>query len=140
MDAEEKDEAEPALAPAPAEVETAKTVSSEYAMSFSIPTRKDIPSDGSDHRVGVAQNSHPVQLTLVTVPRLSQAAYLEAKVTYGGEQTLLAGETQLFPDGGFMGTTDLEAKAPGGAFDLGFGQEEQRHVGRKAVKEDKGYL
>ena len=123
---------------APAEVETAKTVSSEYAMSFSIPSLKDIPSDGSDHLVGVAQNSHPVKLTLVAVPRLSQAAYLEAKVTYGGEQTLLAGEAQLFRDGDFVGTTDLEAKAPGETFDLGFGQDDQIHVERKAMKDEEG--
>jgi uncharacterized protein (TIGR02231 family) len=125
-------------APAPADVVTAQTVRSEYAMSFQILTRRDIPSDGSDHRVGVAQNSHPVKLTLVAVPRLSQAAYLEAKVTYGGDQTLLAGTAQLFRDGDFVGTTDLEAKAPGESFDLGFGQDDQIHVERKAMKDEEG--
>ncbi len=121
-----------------AQVETAQTIQAPYAMSFSIPTHKDIPSDGSDHRVEIAENSHPVALTLVAVPRLSQAAYLEAKITYGGEQSLLPGQAQLFRDGDFVGTTYLEAKAPGEAFDLGFGQDDQIRVERKMVNETTG--
>lgn len=124
--------------PIPAEVVTAQTVRSEYAMSFNIPTRRDIPSDGSDHRVGVSQKSHPVEINLVSVPRLSQAAYLEAKIIYDGEQTLLPGLVQLFRDGDYVGTTGLEAKAPGESFDLGFGQDDQIHVERKAMKNEEG--
>ena len=56
----------------------------------------------------------------------------------GFEQTLLAGEAQLFRDGDFVGTTDLEAKAPGETFDLGFGQDDQIHVERKAMKDEEG--
>lgn len=135
--AEEKDEEEPE-APAPAEVETAETVRSEYAVSYKVTTRRDVPSDGSDHRVGVSQAVYPVKLTLVAVPRLSEAAYLEAKVTYTGEQTLLPGVVQLYRDGDFVGTTGLEAKAPGESFDLGFGQDDQIRITRKAMKYETG--
>jgi uncharacterized protein (TIGR02231 family) len=124
--------------PAPAEVVTAQTVQSTYAMSFSIPVQRDIPSDGTDHRVGVAQNSQPVDLTLVAVPRLTQAAFLEAKISYEGEQALLPGQAQLFRDGDFVGTTQLEAKAPGESFDLGFGQDDAIRVERKMVDEKSG--
>lgn len=135
---EDKDEEadEPALAPAP--VESAETVRSEYAVAYKVLSRRDIPSDGSEHRVGVSQNSYPVKLTLVAVPRLSEAAYLEAKVTYTGEQTLLPGVVQLYRDGDFVGTTGLEAKAPGESFELGFGQDDQIRVTRKAMKDETG--
>jgi uncharacterized protein (TIGR02231 family) len=124
--------------PVPAEVVTAQTVQSPYAMSFSIPVQRDIPSDGTDHRVGVAQDSQAVDLTLVAVPRLAQAAFLEAKISYEGEQSLLPGQAQLFRDGDFVGTTQLEAKAPGESFDLGFGQDEAIRVERKMVEEKSG--
>lgn len=130
----EKDEDKPE----PAEVVTAQTIRSEFAMTFSVPSRRDIPSDGSDHRVGISQDPYPVELKLVAVPRLSQAAYIEAKVTYNGEQTLLPGLAQLYRDGDFVGTTGLEAKAPGEAFTLGFGQDDQVHVERKAMKLEEG--
>jgi uncharacterized protein (TIGR02231 family) len=133
---EKDEEDEPALAPAP--VETAQTVRSEYAVAYKVLSRRDIPSDGSDHRVGVSENSYPVKLTLVAVPRLSEAAYLEAKVTYMGDQTLLPGLVQLYRDGDFVGTTGLEAKAPGESFELGFGQDDQIRVTRKAVKYETG--
>jgi uncharacterized protein (TIGR02231 family) len=130
----EKDEEKPE----PAEVVTAQTIRSEFAMSFAVPSRRDIPSDGSDHRVAVSQDPYPVELKLVAVPRLSQAAYIEAKVTYNGEQTLLPGLVQLYRDGDFVGTTGLEAKAPGEAFTLGFGQDDQIHIERKAMKLEEG--
>ena len=134
----EGDKDEEVEAPVPAEVVTAQTVQSPYAMSFSIPRNRDIPSDGADHRVGVAQNSQPVDLTLVAVPRLAQAAFLEARISYEGEQALLPGQAQLFRDGDFVGTTQLEAKAPGESFDLGFGQDEAIRVERKMVDEKSG--
>ena len=123
---------------APAEVVTAQTLQAPYAMSFSIPTRRDIPSDGADHRVGIAQNTQPVDLHLVAVPRFSQAAYLQAHVTYSGEQALLPGPVQLFRDGVFVGATRLQARAPGEAFDLGFGQDDSIRVERKLVKNQSG--
>jgi uncharacterized protein (TIGR02231 family) len=131
---EEKDEEKPV----PADVVTAQTIQTPYAMSFAIPSRRDIPSDGGDHRVGIAQNSQKVDLKLVAVPRLSSAAFLEAHITYDGEQTLLPGSAQLFRDGDFVGTTDLQAKAPGETFDLGFGQDNSIRVDRKLVNNQKG--
>src|SRR5579871_4554443 len=134
-DGDEEDKPEE---PAPAQVATAQILQAPYAMSFAIPRSRDIPSDGADHRVGVAQNSQKVELKLVAVPRLSAAAYLEAHVTYDGMESLLPGEDQLFRDGDFVGTTDLEAKAPGEAFDLGFGQDDSVRVERKLVKNQAG--
>jgi len=128
----EKDEVAPASMP-PAQV-----IQSAYAMDFVVPVRKDIPSDGSEHRVGIAEDRHQVDLTLVAVPRLSQAAFLEAKVTYGGEQTLLPGAVQLFRDGDFAGTSFLNAKAPGEAVTLGFGQDDSIRVERKLIKTETG--
>jgi len=123
---------------APAQVVTAQTIQTAFAMNFAIPVRRDIPSDGTDHRVGIAQNSQTVDLSLVAVPRLSQAAYLEAHVTYSGQQNLLGGSAQLFRNGDFVGTTDLDSKAPGETFDLGFGQDEEVHVERKMATNQEG--
>lgn len=115
----------------PAELELAKTVQSEFAVNYSIKIPKDILSDGSDHRVGVTQDPHPVTLTLVTVPRLSTSTFLEAAVTYGGEQILLPGRAELFRDGELVGNTQLKARAPGEVFDLGFGSDDLVRVERK---------
>jgi uncharacterized protein (TIGR02231 family) len=122
----------------PAQVVTAQTIQSAFAMNFSIPVGRDVPSDGTEHRVAIAQNSQTVDLNLVAVPRLSQAAYLEAHVTYGGEQALLSGDAQLFRNGDFVGTTNLEPKSPGETFDLGFGQDEEVRVERKMAKNQEG--
>lgn len=122
----------------PAEVEMAQSVQAAFAVNYSIKVRRDIPSDGSDHRVGIVQESHPVEVTIVAVPRLALAAYLEAKIAYNGEQILLPGSAQLFRDGDFVGNASLTAKAPGESFELGFGQDDLIRVERKMVEERSG--
>lgn len=138
LPASEEDRDEKQFDTAPAQVVTAEIIQSSYAMSFAIPRQRDIPSDGTDHRVGVAQNAQKVDVKLVAVPRLSPAAYLQAHITYDGMESLLPGQAQLFRDGDFVGTTSLEAKAPGEAFDLGFGQDDSVRVERKLVKNQAG--
>jgi uncharacterized protein (TIGR02231 family) len=75
---------------------------------------------------------------MVIVPRLSAAAYLQAKITYGGDQILLPGTAQLFRDGDFVGTANLQATAPGEIIDLAFGQDDQIRVERKLVDTKSG--
>ncbi|MBL7716999.1 MAG: mucoidy inhibitor MuiA family protein [Bdellovibrionales bacterium] len=115
----------------PAELELAKTVQAAFTVTYSINIPKDIPSDGSDHRVGIVQSPHDVELSLVVVPKLSLATFIDAKVTYGGDQILLPGNAQLFRDGEFVGTASLAAKAPGETFNLGFGQDDLVRTERK---------
>lgn len=130
VQAEEKQEAE---------IENAATERAEYATQFSVARAATIPSDGSAHRVAVAQTTYDASLLLATVPRLSPAAYIQATVKYSGDQPLLPGQVQLFRGDDFAGTTTLRAVAPGETFDLGFGQDENVKVERKLmVEQSKG--
>ncbi|MEK7766559.1 MAG: mucoidy inhibitor MuiA family protein, partial [bacterium] len=117
----------------PVETEQAETVSAEYATSFA-PTRPmNVPSDGGLHRVGIADSSHAAVVRLVSVPRLAQAAFIEATVSYGGDQPLLPGPANLFRGAEFTGTTALHAIGPGETFPLGFGQDGNVKVERKLL-------
>jgi uncharacterized protein (TIGR02231 family) len=124
--------------------EAAETVSAEFSTSFSIKRLAEIPSDGSSHRVAVAESRHEADLRLIAVPRLAQAAFIEAEIKYGGEQPLLPGEAQIFRDGDFVGRTRLSTVAPAETFKLGFGQDEKVKIKRELLdtkkSEGEGFL
>jgi len=116
----------------------AQTQRAEYATSFVIERPVTIASDSSKHRVGIADHAYDVRLLLVTVPRLQQKAFIEATVTYEGEQPLLPGIANLFRGAEFVGTTMLRSIAPGETFTVGLGQDEHIKVERKLVSQRKG--
>ncbi|MES2200771.1 MAG: DUF4139 domain-containing protein [candidate division FCPU426 bacterium] len=120
------------------EVEQAQTLQSEYAVSFGIKRPLSIPSDNVSHRVGVSESSHPAEIQLVAVPRLDQAAYIQAEVAYQGLEPLLPGQAQLFREGEYVGKVRLAQVAPGEKFKMGFGKDDQVKVVRKPLQDKSG--
>jgi uncharacterized protein (TIGR02231 family) len=111
----------------------AATETAAFAVNYVIKRKKSIPSDGQAHRVTISEASYPASLLLVTVPRLAQAAFIEAEVNYTGQEQLLPGEAGLFRNGDFVGRTSLAAVAPNESFSLGFGQDDLVKVERKLI-------
>jgi len=115
------------------EMEQAETIRSEYAATFEIAREATIPADGNLHRVGIAESSHDAALALVCVPRLAQAAFIEASVSYGGDEPLLPGPANLFQGEEFAGTISLPSVAPGETFKVGLGKDQNVKVERKLL-------
>jgi uncharacterized protein (TIGR02231 family) len=108
------------------------------ATLFKIGRKASIPSDGSAHRVAIGSGRHPVELKLVVVPRLSEFAYLEARIRYQGPQPLLPGPAQLFRDSDLAGDVQLSYNAPGAELVLGFGQDEKVTARRQRRQQKSG--
>src|SRR5581483_5233329 len=117
----------------PAQVEMAQTSLSEYSTSFDISHPMTVLSNGTAHRAAIAESSHPATVLLVAVPRLAQAAFIEAEIQYAGQQPLLPGEAQLFRDDVFIARTTLASVGPGETFHLSFGQDDQVKVKRELL-------
>lgn len=131
--------------PEPVEVamDEAETERAEFATSFRISRPVLVQSGGEARRVGIGEADHAADLTIVAVPRLALAAFVEAKLEYQGEQPLLPGQAQLFHAGEFVGTVNLPSVGPGETVTLGFGQDPNVKVERKlgdAKQADKGML
>jgi uncharacterized protein (TIGR02231 family) len=124
--------------------EAANVAESAYAMSFVVKRKVSLASGSASRRVGISESSHPVDILLVAVPRLDQAAYIQAEVAYAGKEPLIPGPAQLFREGEYVGKTTLRAVAPGEKFQLGFGKDEQVKVKRSLIDEKsspgKGFL
>lgn len=120
---------QPELAePEPAEVNTALVSAGEFAAEYRIPGRVDVPADNSANKYRIQQRETEAALSVLAVPKLSPQAYLQAEVTYGGEDALLPGPMAVFRDGAFIGNGHLDLLRGGETFKLSFGVDDRIRV------------
>jgi uncharacterized protein (TIGR02231 family) len=103
---------------------------------YAIAGRVAVPSTGEMKRVQIDDLALDPTLTVRTVPKADQKAYLYAKLTTARGTPLLTGAVALFRDGTFVGNGRLPLLAPGEEHELGFGVDDMVRV-RHAIIEDK---
>ncbi len=103
---------------------------------FAVPGRPTVPSTGEAKRVFLQQDAIEPVLSVLTVPKLDDKAYLYARLVLPKGSPVLPGSVSLFRDGTFVGTGALPILAPGERHDLGFGADDQVRV-RHAIADEK---
>jgi uncharacterized protein (TIGR02231 family) len=103
---------------------------------YAIAGRVAVPTTGEMKRVQIDDLALDPTLTVRTVPKAEQKAYLYAKLTTARGTPLLPGTAALFRDGTFVGNGRLPLLAPGEEHELGFGVDDLVRV-RHAVVDDK---
>jgi len=73
-------------------------------------------------------------LTYTIVPKLSQYAFLTAKIKNTSEYPFLPGETNIFLDGSFVATSNLKLVVPSEEFETSLGIDEGIKVDYKLIK------
>jgi uncharacterized protein (TIGR02231 family) len=100
---------------------------------FEINLRYDIPSDGVARHVRVQQSRLPATFEYVSLPRLSEAAYLTARITDWEEFNLIPGEANLFLLNTYVGKTVLDPNSAIDTMTLFFGKDDQIVIDRNKV-------
>lgn len=118
-----------AMAPKVASVEQGTT-----AVTYRPSRPVAVPSGASGHRTTLAQLSLTAELGYVTAPVLAEEAYLRATVVNTSEHALRPGRASVFHDAEFVGTTSLEAWAPGEELELALGVDDRIRVERELVR------
>ncbi|RNA22167.1 hypothetical protein BpHYR1_054533 [Brachionus plicatilis] len=81
-------------------------------ITFNIPRKANIPSDGKTHKVSIAILNLSPEFEYETVPRKNTHAYIKAKVLNTSDYALLAGPANVFLDNNFVAKTNLKAYKP----------------------------
>lgn len=122
----------PAAAPLPpAPPVAAEASESATGQVYRVPRPLAVPSDGSPHKVTIAEFGLEAALTHLTVPVLAPEAYLRATVTNSSGLLLLPGPARVFHDGQFAGETALRTAASGEELELQLGVDDRVRVERK---------
>jgi uncharacterized protein (TIGR02231 family) len=127
-------------APAPQRVQAEEVRASIEIQGFQaiygIAGRVTVPATGEAKRVQIDEAQLDPALTVRTVPKREQKAYLYAKMTMARGTPILPGRVSLFRDATFVGNGRLPLLSPGEEHELGFGVDDSVRV-RHAVAEEK---
>ena len=79
----------------------------ETTVTFDIATPCSLASDGKVQTIEIQRTTTPAEYKYVTVPKLSQLAYLTGNITDWAEQNLIGGEATLYFENTFVGKSYL---------------------------------
>ena len=128
--------AAPAGAPAGRGAVSPTIETQAFQAIYAIAGRVTVPTTGEAKRVQIDEAQLDPALTVRTVPKRDQKAFLYAKVTMARGTPILPGQVSLFRDGTFVGNGRLPLLAPGEEHELGFGVDDAVRV-RHAIAEEK---
>jgi uncharacterized protein (TIGR02231 family) len=103
---------------------------------YAIAGRVTVPATGEAKRVQIDEAALDPALTVRTVPKREQKAYLYAKMAMARGTPILPGQVSLFRDATFVGNGRLPLLSPGEEHELGFGSDDNVRV-RYTVAEEK---
>jgi hypothetical protein len=92
-----------------------------YDHAFACDAAVDLPSDATWHAIAVTAASAPVAIRHVVVPREGAEVYRVAELTNPFAAPLLPGPIDVFDDGVYLLTSNLDGVPAGGRLALGLG-------------------
>ncbi len=114
----------------------ARLEKSGAAVTFEIPRKQEIPSDGNFHGVAIATRDVKAEFEYIAIPKIVEFPYLAAKFKNEEEYPLLAGKINLFLGSDFVGTSRLDTVAPGQESEIYLGVDEDLKVKRELISEE----
>jgi uncharacterized protein (TIGR02231 family) len=118
------------------ELPAASVSDSGAALTYQIPSRADVPSNGETRKVTVSSFELRPEFDNVTAPRREPVCYRRARAKNESPYTLLPGKAQLFEDDDYLGATQLDLVAPGQEIELALGVDERILVECKLTARD----
>ena len=106
------------------------------SVTYELPGRISLPSRSDRQLVQIAQLELPAEYYNRATPVLGEYVYNAAEVHNTGKMVLLAGPTQAFKGGEFVGRGSIPTVAAGEMFTVGFGIDSSLRAGRELVKRE----
>jgi len=112
-----------------------------FDFAFTVEGDASVPSDGQVHKLPLVSTTLPSRIEYVIVPVVEEAAFVQAVVDNGSPYPMLAGMSNIFLDGGYLGRLPTHTVAPGQPLELALGIDRSVKVERRQEQlSDKGGL
>lgn len=128
------DSAEMAEKAAPAEVVYAQAEQKGISVTYKIPRKATIKSDGSDVRLPISSQDLAAKFKYSAFPKASDFAYLASRVVNKNDLQLPAGGVSVFLGEDFVGKSGIDNVGPAETFDLFMGIDENVKVKREQLE------
>ncbi len=107
----------------------------EMSVTFDVATLYTIPSDGKTQTIEIQRISTPAEYKYVTVPKLSNHAYLTGNITDWAKQSLLSGEANLYFENTYVGRSRLDVSQMSDTLSISLGTDPGIIVKREKRKD-----
>lgn len=105
-------------------------------LSFELDFKHSIPADNKYHSIPLKEESIEAEYIYHTVPKLNYNSYLLAEVKDFEKLNLLAGQANLYAEGTYVGTTNINPKMLSETLLLSLGIDEQVSIKRYPLETD----
>ncbi len=95
--------------------------------------RIDVPSDGQFHSVALLRDGTDVEVRYIVVPRIDTNVFRIAQLLNPLEAPLLSGPVDVYVDGEYILSTNIETVPPKAKMELGLGVEQAIKVARNTT-------
>jgi uncharacterized protein (TIGR02231 family) len=107
----------------------------EMSVTFDVSLPYSIPSDGKAQIIEIQRTTTPADYKYVTVPKISQIAYLTGNIADWAKQSLLSGEATLYFENTFVGKSYLNVNQLTDTLSISLGTDNSILVKREKRKD-----
>ena len=118
-------------------VEEIVVTENQLNIDFEIPTKQSINSDGKENLVFLKSYELTTEYIYHSVPKLNNGAFLLAKISDWSQFNLVAGNANIFFEGGFAGTSYINPQVTSNELLISMGRDNSIVVERLPIKEYK---
>jgi hypothetical protein len=105
----------------------------QLMVEYQVNAKMDIPTDGIDHKVSIANYELPANYEYHCAPKIDPHVFLSAQLTGWEKLNLLSGPSSIYFDGTYMGETFLDLNTTKDTLNLSFGTDSKMTVERTRV-------
>ncbi len=103
--------------------------------TFKIPNSYTIPTDGKNHSIEITKYSLPSNYEYSAIPKKDKDAFLMARITDWEQYHLLNGSINLFFEGTYIGSSDLNVNIPDDTLNISLGRDKNIIIEREKLKD-----
>ncbi|WP_299886813.1 DUF4139 domain-containing protein [uncultured Lacinutrix sp.] len=107
----------------------------QLSIDFNILNKQSITTDGKENLVVLKNYELPTEYVYHTVPKLNKGAFLLAKVKDWSQYNLVSGEANIFFEGAFVGTSNINPQVTAESLLISMGRDNSIVVERTPIKE-----
>jgi len=107
----------------------------QLSVDFDILTKQTINSDGKENLVALQSYELNTKYIYHSVPKLNKGAFLLAKISDWSNYNLVAGNANIFFEGGFVGTSQINPQITADSLLISMGIDNSIIVERLSIKE-----
>lgn len=107
----------------------------QTSFTFTINLPYSIPGDGSSKTVSVKEHSLPASYRYFAAPKVSETAYLTARLTDWEDLNLLNGQMNLYFKQTFVGQSQLRTNTPGDTLQFSLGKDDGIVIKKNRLRE-----